>query len=60
MGKVFSQVTDHRPLKTIYGNPNFKPPLRIKTKLLRLQQYNITVACMSVKDNPADLISRQL
>ena len=38
-GRPFTIVTDHKPLVSILGNPNSKPPLRIERWALKLQQY---------------------
>ena len=50
--------TDHKPLVSIYGNPNAKPPARIKRWSPRLQAYDATVIYIAGIDNPADYMSR--
>ena len=53
--KIF---TDHKPLVSIYGNPNLKPPARIERWTLRLQPYDATVLYRAGADNPAEYMSR--
>ena len=43
MGSRFTVVTDHKPLVSIYNNPQSYPPARIKLWTLHLQRYNMTV-----------------
>ena len=50
--------TDHKPLVSIYGNPNSKPPARIERWALRLQPYQLTVRYRKGAENPADYMSR--
>lgn len=40
-GKPVAVYTDHKPLVSIYGNPNSKPSVRIDRWALRLQPYQI-------------------
>ena len=56
-GLEFSLVTDHKPLKAIYGKRS-KPSARIERWVLRLQQYNFKVVYRSGRDNIADALSR--
>ena len=58
MGSRFTVVTDHKPLVSIYNNPQSNPPARIKRWTLRLQRYDMTVVYRPGKDNPADYLSR--
>ena len=57
-GKPVKIYTDHKPLVSIYGNPNSKPPARIERWTLRLQLYDATVLYRAGADNPADYMSR--
>ena len=57
-GKPVKIYTDHKPLVSIYGNPNSKPPARIERWTLRLQPYDATVLYRAGADNPADYMSR--
>ena len=57
-GCTFKVITDHKPLMSIFNNPNSKPPLRIERWVLRLQTYDFTVSYRRGKDNPADYMSR--
>ena len=58
MGSRFTVVTDHKPLVSIYNNPQSNPPARIERWTLRLQRYDMTVVYRPGKDNPADYLSR--
>jgi transposase InsO family protein len=55
---TFTLVTDHKPLETIFNNPNNKPPARIERWRLRLQPYDFIVKFRPGADNPADYMSR--
>ena len=57
-GKHVTIYTDHKPLVSIYGNPNSKPPARIKRWSLRLQSYDISIIFRAGSGNPADYLSR--
>ena len=56
-GKHVRIYMDHKPLVSIFGNPNSKPPTRIKRWTLKLQPYDISVVYRPGKDNPADYLS---
>ena len=57
-GRPFTIVTDHKPLVSILGNPNSKPPLRIERSALKLQQYEYNIVYQPGETNPADYMSR--
>ncbi|XP_038049667.1 uncharacterized protein K02A2.6-like [Patiria miniata] len=57
-GNNFEVVTDHKPLVTLFNNPNSKPPMRIERWILKLQEYRFQVAYQPGKLNPADYLSR--
>ena len=58
MGSRFTVVTDHKPLVSIYNNPQSNPPAWIEHWTLCLQRYDMTVVYRPGKDNPADYLSR--
>ena len=53
----FTLITDHKPLKIIYGNVNSKPSAHIERWVLRLKPYSFFVMYKPGKDNPADVLS---
>ena len=57
-GSNFEVITDHKPLVTLFNNPNSKPPMRIERWILKLQEYKFIVAYQPGKLNPADYLSR--
>lgn len=57
-GSAFTVVTDHKPLESIFNNPNCKPTTRLERLCLRLQPYKVKVVYRPGKDNPADYMSR--
>ena len=57
-GTEFTLVTDHKPLKVIYGNKKAKPSARIERWVLRLQPYSFKVVYRPGATNPADYLSR--
>ena len=57
-GKPVTVYTDHKPLVSIYNNPQSKPPARIERWALRLQPYQISVKYRKGEVNPADYLSR--
>ena len=57
-GKPVTIYTDHKPLVSIYDNPNSKPPVRIERWARRLQPYQVTVKYQRGDINPADYLSR--
>ena len=56
-GKPVTIYTDHKPLVSIYNNPNSKPPARVKRWALRLQPYQITVKYRRGEVNATDYLS---
>lgn len=56
-GLEFKLVTDHEPLKVIFGTKS-KPCHRIERWALRLQSYRYTIVHVSGKANIADPLSR--
>ena len=54
-GVLFTVVTDHRPLLTIWNKPS--PPTRISRWALRLQLHAVTMQNKPGKDSPADYMS---
>lgn len=40
-GNQFKIISDHKPLESIFNNPNSKPPARIERWRLKLQQFSI-------------------
>ena len=48
----FKEITDHKPLVTLFNNPYSKPTTRIERWILKLQQYQ------PGKSNPSDFMSR--
>ena len=57
IGTQFDLVTDHEPLKTIYG-PRSKPCARIERWVLRLMPYDYRVVYWPGSKNVADPLSR--
>ena len=57
LGIQFDLVTDHEPLKTIYG-PKSKPCARIERWVLRLMPYDYRVEYWPGSKNIADCLSR--
>ena len=57
-GKPVTVYTDHKPLISLYGNPNSKPPARIERWSLRLQPYSANIVYIVGLNNPADYMSR--
>ena len=57
-GNEFTIITDHKPLETIFNNPNSKPPSRIERWRLKLQPYQFRVQYRPGKTNAADYMSR--
>ena len=57
-GKPITIYTDHKPLVSLYGNPNSKPPARIERWSLRLQPYDALIVYRPGSHNPADYMSR--
>ena len=55
-GSHFTLITDHKPLKIIYGNINSKPSALIERWVLCLQPYSFLVVYKPGKDNPADFV----
>ena len=52
-------VTDHKPLVTIFNNPQSKPPMRLERWALRLQPYNLKVKYQPGEINAADYLLRR-
>lgn len=57
LGNQFELITDHEPLKTIYGNAS-KPCARIQRWVLRLMPYDYKVVYWPESKNIADPLSR--
>lgn len=57
-GSKFTIVTDHKPLLSMYGNPNTKLPMRIERWSLRLLPYEFNLRYRQGKFNPSDYLSR--
>lgn len=57
-GNQFKIISDHKPLESIFNNPNSKPPARIERWRLKLQPYSFTVQYKPGKSNAADYMSR--
>lgn len=57
-GNQFKIIGDHKPLESIFNNPNSKPPARIERWRLKLQPYSFTVQYKPGKSNAADYMSR--
>ena len=57
-GKEFTIISDHKPLETIFNNPNFKSPARIERWRLKRQPYHYRVQYRPGKSNAADYMSR--
>ena len=57
IGNKFDLVTDHEPLKVIYG-PRSKPCARIERWVLRLMPYDFNVVYWPGSKNVADPLSR--
>ena len=57
-GRSVCVYTDHKPLVSIFGNPNSRPSARIERWALRLQPYAAIIAYRTGLDNPADYLSR--
>ena len=53
-GQEFTIISDHKPLETIFNNPNSKPPARIERWRLKLQPYHYRVQYRPGKSNTAD------
>ena len=54
-GKPVTVYTDHKPLISLYGNPNSKPPARIERWSLRLQPYSANIVYIVGSNNPATI-----
>lgn len=54
----FKIIGDHKPLESIFNNPNSKLPAKIERWRLKLQPYNFTVQYKPGKSNAADYMSR--
>ena len=54
--KLFTVITDHKPLEKIWQKP--KPTLRIERWGLRLQPYKLSIKYRPGADNPRDYMSR--
>ena len=59
IGSSFVIETDHKPLISLFNNPNSRPPLRFERWLLFLQQFDFTLRYCPGKENAADYFSRQ-
>ena len=57
-GKEFTLITDHKPLKVIYGNRNAKASAQVERWILRMQLYTFKVIYKPGTDNPVDYLSR--
>ena len=56
--EITGEVSYHKPLASIFGKPNSKPPARIERWMLHQQPYKPSVVCRSGADNPADYMSQ--
>lgn len=50
-GNKFKIISDHKPLESIFNNPNSKPPARIERWRLKLQPYSFTIQYKPGKSN---------
>jgi len=57
-GAEFDLVTDHQPLRVIFGNPRAKLPARIERWGLRLMAFKFRVVHVKGDDNISDYLSR--
>jgi len=57
-GAPVTITTDHKPLLSMFGNPNAKLPMRIERWMLRLLPYQPKIQFKRGVDNPADYLSR--
>ena len=57
-GTHFTVHSDHKPLTSIFGNPNAQLGARLERWVLRSQAYDVSVVYRPGKDNPADYLSR--
>jgi hypothetical protein len=57
-GIHFTIYTDHKPLVSIFQNPNSHCPARLERWRLRLQSYDFQIHYRPGHDNPSDYMSR--
>ena len=57
IGRKFTLVTDHQPLRAIYS-PSSRPSARIERWVLRLQEFDFDIRYVPGKQNIADALSR--
>jgi hypothetical protein len=57
-GIHFTIYTDHKPLVSIFQNPNSHCPARLERCRLRLQSYDFQIHYRPGYDNPSDYMSR--
>ena len=60
LGSHFKDMTDHKPLLSIFNSPTFQASARIENWQLKLQSFNFKVLHSRGDLNPADYISRHL
>jgi len=54
----FDVISDHKPLVSLYNNPQKQAPARIENHRLKLQQYRMTLKYEKRSTNPTDYNSR--
>lgn len=54
----FRLITDHKPMKVMYGKRTAKASTRIERWILRLQSYKFRIVYKAGAENPADYLSR--
>lgn len=57
-GGPVTVMTDHKPLVSIFNNPNKNLTMRLERWSLRLQPYQPTILYRTGYNNPADFLSR--
>ena len=57
-GKHFQLATDHKPLLTLFNNPQAKLPPRVERMVMKMQNLDFTMVHIPGKTNVTDYMSR--